>query len=348
MQFVFAPILGSLSDRFGRRPVILLSNFGLGLDYILMAMAPSLSWLFVGRVISGITAASVPTASAYIADVTAPEKRAGAFGLIGAAFGFGFVFGPAIGGLLGSYDPRLPFWAAAGFSLMNAAYGFFRPAGVAFAGAPHQVLVASGESARLIEALALASRALRPGDSQFPRLHRARIAAEHVCALRRLSLRVGRRDRRIVAGSGGDLLGAGFGGPDAAVGRALLASTGTLLGGLVCGLVGFGVFALAGTGVIFVLGIPLISLWGLAGPTAPSADVAAGGRGRAGSAPRGEWQPAWHLRVDRAVSFHADLCLFHQRPASEFSRCAVLGRGRAAGRCAPTGVACNSPRSGWR
>ncbi|MFO0727450.1 MAG: TCR/Tet family MFS transporter [Myxococcota bacterium] len=125
MQFFFSPILGAVSDRFGRRPVILVSNFGLGLDYILMAMAPNLSWLFLGRVISGITAASVPTASAYIADVTPPEKRAGAFGMLGAAFGIGFVVGPAVGGLLGVVSPRLPFWVAAGLSLANACYGLF-------------------------------------------------------------------------------------------------------------------------------------------------------------------------------------------------------------------------------
>src|ERR1043165_2224870 len=95
MQFLFMPVLGTLSDRFGRRPIILLSNFGLGLDYILMALAPSVRWLFVGRVISGITAASVSTAGAYIADVTPAEQRAATFGLLGAAFGAGFVVGPA-------------------------------------------------------------------------------------------------------------------------------------------------------------------------------------------------------------------------------------------------------------
>ena len=114
MQFLFSPVQGALSDRFGRRPVILASNFGLGLDYILMALAPSLWWLFVGRVISGITAASISTANAYIADVTPPEQRAGQFGMIGVAFGVGFIIGPALGGLLGSIDPRLPFWVAAG------------------------------------------------------------------------------------------------------------------------------------------------------------------------------------------------------------------------------------------
>src|SRR5271156_6755033 len=123
MQFVFSPILGSLSDRFGRRPVVLLSNFGLGLDYVLMALAPSLIWLFVGRVISGITSASVSTAFAYIADITPPERRAAVFGKIGVAFGAGFILGPALGGLLGGLDPRLPFWVAAGLSFANTLYG---------------------------------------------------------------------------------------------------------------------------------------------------------------------------------------------------------------------------------
>jgi DHA1 family tetracycline resistance protein-like MFS transporter len=125
MQFFFSPVLGSLSDRFGRRPVILISCFGLGLDYILMALAPTLWWLFLGRVISGITAASFPTAGAYIADVTPPEKRAASFGMIGAAWGLGFVMGPALGGMLGAVNPRAPFWAAAALTLLNAMYGLF-------------------------------------------------------------------------------------------------------------------------------------------------------------------------------------------------------------------------------
>ena len=125
MQFLFSPVLGTLSDRFGRRPVVLLSNLGLGLDYILMALAPNLLWLFIGRAISGITAASITTAGAYIADVTPAEKRAGAFGMIGAAFGIGFVIGPALGGVLGDVDPRLPFWVAAALSLANFCYGWF-------------------------------------------------------------------------------------------------------------------------------------------------------------------------------------------------------------------------------
>src|ERR1700741_399147 len=118
MQFIFSPVQGALSDRFGRRPVILISNFGLGFDYILMALAPSVGWLFIGRVISGITAASMSTAYAYVADVTPPEQRAGRFGMLGVAFGAGFVLGPALGGLAGGVDPRLPFWIAATLSLV--------------------------------------------------------------------------------------------------------------------------------------------------------------------------------------------------------------------------------------
>jgi DHA1 family tetracycline resistance protein-like MFS transporter len=117
-------VLGALSDRFGRRPVILLSNLGLGLDYVLLALAPSLAWLLAGRIIAGICAATVSTAFAYIADVTPPERRAKAMGLVGVAFGLGFVVGPALGGLLGAADPRLPFWVAAGLSLANFLYGW--------------------------------------------------------------------------------------------------------------------------------------------------------------------------------------------------------------------------------
>ena len=125
MQFVFSPIMGALSDRFGRRRVILISCVGLGLDYILMALAPNLVWLFIGRILSGITAASFATAAAYIADVTPPEKRAASYGMFGAAWGIGFVFGPGMGGLLGETALRLPFWVAGGLTLLNAAYGYF-------------------------------------------------------------------------------------------------------------------------------------------------------------------------------------------------------------------------------
>ena len=125
MQFFCSPIIGSLSDRYGRRPVVLLSNFGLGLDYLLMAWAPALNWLFLGRVISGLTSSSIPTAMAYMADVTPRERRAAAFGMLNAAFGVGFILGPAVGGLLGNINPRLPFWVAGGLSLLNGLYGLF-------------------------------------------------------------------------------------------------------------------------------------------------------------------------------------------------------------------------------
>lgn len=123
-QFFASPILGALSDRYGRRPVILASNLGLGLDYILLALAQTLPLLFLARVISGITSASIATAYAYVADVTPPERRAASYGMLGAAFGLGFVIGPALGGVLGDIDPRLPFWVAAGLSLANFVYGW--------------------------------------------------------------------------------------------------------------------------------------------------------------------------------------------------------------------------------
>ncbi len=125
MQFIFSPVLGSLSDRFGRRPVILTSLLGSGLDYLLLAWAPNLGWLFLGRIISGVTAANFSAASAYIADVTPPEKRAAGYGMIGAAFGLGFIAGPAIGGLLGAHGLRMPFLVAAGITLLNWLYGAF-------------------------------------------------------------------------------------------------------------------------------------------------------------------------------------------------------------------------------
>ena len=125
MQFFCSPLLGMLSDRVGRRPVILISNAVAAVDYAIMALAPNLWWLFAGRVLSGIATANIATAGAYIADVTPAEKRASAFGLIGSAFGLGFVLGPAIGGLVGTINPRLTFWAAAAFALINTLYGIF-------------------------------------------------------------------------------------------------------------------------------------------------------------------------------------------------------------------------------
>jgi DHA1 family tetracycline resistance protein-like MFS transporter len=125
MQFFVGPVLGMVSDRFGRRPVLLISIFGLGVDYLFMALAPSLWWLFLGRIINGATSASFSTANAYVADITAPQDRAKAFGLMGATFGIGFILGPALGGILGQIDLRLPFFVSAGLALCNWLYGFF-------------------------------------------------------------------------------------------------------------------------------------------------------------------------------------------------------------------------------
>ena len=125
MQFLFAPLIGNLSDRFGRRPVLLFSLLGFGVDYLFSAFAPTIAWLFVGRIIAGITGASFTTGSAYIADISTPENRAANFGMVGVAFGLGFIIGPVIGGILGKYDVHYPFIAAAVLALLNATYGYF-------------------------------------------------------------------------------------------------------------------------------------------------------------------------------------------------------------------------------
>ena len=124
-QFVFAPLIGSLSDKYGRRPIILISLFGFSLDYLLLSFAPTITWLFIGRIIAGVTGASITTASAYIADVSTTENRTKNFGLIGAAFGLGFIIGPVIGGLLGQFGSRVPFYAAAILCMINFLYGYF-------------------------------------------------------------------------------------------------------------------------------------------------------------------------------------------------------------------------------
>ena len=124
-QFVFAPLIGNLSDKFGRRPIILISLFAFSMDYILLAFAPTITWLFIGRIIAGLTGASITTASAYIADVSTPENRTKNFGMIGVAFGLGFIIGPVIGGVLGQYGSRIPFYAAAILCMLNFLYGYF-------------------------------------------------------------------------------------------------------------------------------------------------------------------------------------------------------------------------------
>jgi DHA1 family tetracycline resistance protein-like MFS transporter len=267
MQFVSMPIMGGLSDRFGRRPVILLSNLGLGLDYILMAMAPSLRWLFVGRIISGITAASVSTAMAYVADVTPVEKRAKSYGLIGMAFGVGFVLGPALGGLLGSIDPRLPFWAAAVCSLANAAYGYFvLPESLA------------PERRRAFEW----RRANPVGSLKFLRAHRELAGIAGAAFLSTLAHAVLPAVFVLYAGYryGWDERAVGF--ALAGVGASSVVVQGALVGpvvhrfgerrvllaGLAAGALGFMIYGLAPTPALFIAGIPIVALWGLAGPAA--------------------------------------------------------------------------------
>ena len=264
MQFFFSPILGSLSDRFGRRPVVLLSNFGLGLDYVLMALAPSLIWLFVGRVISGITSASVSTAFAYIADITPAEKRAAVFGKVGAAFGAGFIIGPAIGGLLGDADPRLPFWVAAGLSFANTIYGLL-------------ILPESlprdrrspfrWKSANPIGALnLLRSKRILAGLSLvnfFTQLAHAVLPSTFVLYA---TYRYGWDSKTVgvtlaMVGICAMLVqGAGIGPIIRLFGERL-----ALVLGLVCGAAGFLIFAVAPTGPLSWLGIPVMSLWGVSG-----------------------------------------------------------------------------------
>ncbi len=266
MQFLCSPVHGALSDRFGRRPLILLSNFGLGLDYILMALAPDLWWLFVGRLISGICAASISTSYAYIADVTPPAERAGKFGILGAAIGVGFVLGPAVGGVLGATDPRLPFWVAAGLSIANGMYGFF-------------ILP---ESLPRERRMALDWRQANPmGSLRLLRSHHELSGLASVNFLTNLAhvalpsifvLYAGYRygwDERMVG-----LSLAGYG-------VCFMLVQGVLTGrlvkrygerpimliGLAFGIAGFAILGLAPTDVWAWIGIPVISAWGFAGPS---------------------------------------------------------------------------------
>jgi MFS family permease len=193
MQFLCSPLLGALSDRYGRRPVILISC--LGLDYIFMALAPSLLLLFVGRVVSGITSATIGTSFAYIADVTKPEERARAFGLVGMAFGLGFVVGPAIGGLLGGLDPRLPFRGLRRGLSRQCGVRVVRAARIAAAGKAYGFLVEACQPGRVAEAPGLAAPAARPRVRGLPGKLRPPGPASRIRALCRASLRMGETHR---------------------------------------------------------------------------------------------------------------------------------------------------------
>jgi DHA1 family tetracycline resistance protein-like MFS transporter len=265
MQFICSPIQGALSDRFGRRPVVLLSNLGLGLDYVVMALAPNVVWLIVGRTISGMASSSFSTAGAYIADVTPVEQRTAAYGKIGMVFGVGFVFGPALGGWLGSFDPRLPFWGAAVLSFLNACYGFF-------------VLPESLPQQRRT---AFAWRRANPvGSLVLLRSHHELLGLAAVAFLGYLA-------HQVLPNTSVLYMSYRYGWGTAAVG-VMLAGVGvaamivqgglvrpvtarfgerlTLLGGLLCGGAGFFVYGVAPEGWIFCLGIPIMAFWGLAGP----------------------------------------------------------------------------------
>src|SRR5271166_4718936 len=265
MQFVFSPVLGALSDRFGRRPVILLSNLGLGLDYIVMALAPGIGWLFVGRVISGITSASTSTAYAYIADVAPPEKRAAGFGMLSAAFGLGFVVGPAIGGVLGNIDPRLPFWVAAGFSFLNYMYG----------------LLVLPESLSMERRERFSWRRANPmGSLKLLRSHRELFGLAIVNFIGSIAhealpttfvlyamYRYGWNERTVglaiaAVGVCSAVVGAGMVEPVVA----RFGERRTMIAGLIFGAAGFSIYGLAATGAIFWAALPVTGLWGLSGP----------------------------------------------------------------------------------
>jgi len=267
MQFVCSPIQGALSDRFGRRPVVLLSNAGLGLDYMLMALAPNLAWLFVGRAIAGMASSSFSTAGAYMSDVTPPAQRAAAFGKIGMVFGLGFILGPALGGWLGAMAPRLPFWGAATLSLLNACYGF---------------LVLPESLPRERRAAFAWTRANPVGSLRLLRSHHALVGLAAVAFLGYLAhavlpstavLYMSYRYGWDTASVGLMLAGVGMA---AMIVQGLLirplttrfGERATLLAGLFCGAAGFTVYGAAPQGWIFCLGIPIMAFWGLAGPAA--------------------------------------------------------------------------------
>jgi DHA1 family tetracycline resistance protein-like MFS transporter len=265
MQFFFSPLQGALSDSFGRRLMILLSNFGVGLDYVLMALAPTLGWLFVGRVISGITAASISTAYAYVADVTPPDKRAARFGLLGAAFGAGFVLGPALGGLAGTISPRLPFWIAAGLSLANALYGLVI--------LPESLPAARRSRFLWRRANPFGALALLRSQAMLFRLATVNFLGNLAHAVLPsigvlyMMYRYGWNESIV----GLTLAGVGIASiivSGVVVGPVTrwIGERATLMVGLLFGVAGFLIFALAPTGLIFWLAVPVMALWGLEGP----------------------------------------------------------------------------------
>lgn len=266
IQFVCAPIQGTLSDRFGRRPVILLSCLGLGADFVFMALAPSLAWLLLGRIVSAVTAASFSTANAYIADVTTPENRARGYGTIGAAFGVGFIAGPLIGGVLGDMDLRLPFWFAAGMALLNFCYGLF---------VLPESLPRERRSARVDWSHANPLGSLKLLRSQPQVLGLAAVVfISGFAQYAHPSVFVLYGDYRYGWGQKEVGYVLAFVGALAIVVNAWLVGAmvrrmgerRTLLLSLACGAVGFTVSGLAPQGWLFLVGLPVAAIWGAANP----------------------------------------------------------------------------------
>lgn len=267
MQFLFQPVLGALSDHYGRRPVVLMSNLGLGLDYIFMALAPSLPFLFIGRMISGVTAASTATANAYITDITPPEKRAGRFGLVGAAFGLGFILGPAIGGVLGDYSLRFPFWAAAALSLANFLYGYFiLPESLAPEKRTPRVVWRSAHVWGALQYLRGEARLWLIAIAQFLSF----LAHESLPALFVLYTQYRYGWDPGTTGWALAIVGISQTVVSGGVVRPFVKRFGevaALTTGLACGAIGLLAYAIAPTGKIFMLAPPLIAMWGLASPS---------------------------------------------------------------------------------
>jgi len=264
MQFIFSPIFGVLSDKIGRRPVILLSCLGLGVDYIFMALAPTLSLLFVGRLISGITSSNITAAGAYIADVTPPEKRAQGFGILGMAFGIGFILGPALGGVLGDISPRLPFWVAAGLSLVNTLYGIFvLPESLAKENRvkfewrkanPVGSLKLLRSHDRLF-GLAMVSFLINLAHAVLPTIFVLYAGYRYMWTPKDVGLTLA------VVGIFSGVVQGGLVGPTVK----FFGELNTLILGLLFGIMGFVIFGYAWTGKMFWVGIPLSAAWGLAG-----------------------------------------------------------------------------------
>jgi len=265
MQFICSPILGAWSDRFGRRPVMLLSCLGYSVDYAFMALAPSLGWLFLGRLFSGVTASNVSTAFAYVTDTTTPDKRAKAFGMISAAFGLGFVIGPVLGGLLGHYSPRFPFWAAAGLSFINVLYGFFV--------LPESLPKERRAKSAWHMANPLGSLKLFRSHPELTGLALV-ITIYYLAHQSLISVWAIYTEYRYAWSSRGVGISLGVVGISAALVSGLLVGPHvkkfgerfSLISGLLYGTIGFLCFGLAARGWIILATIPFIALWGIAAP----------------------------------------------------------------------------------